>query len=291
MSTSSLAKEGQVNGGAGPAQAELPVLCVTDRSLCNRPLPEQVKRILKLGTPNVCPTNATARSDDAPTRLDGAGAWRDGKAMRTDGATAHPGDAPARRDDAGCSNAGVSEPETGELGLETEAPDICSALPRPTAVLLREKDLDARAYAQLARELAPVCAQAGVPLVIHTHVEVARVLGCRHLHLTLPVLAALAPGELQELAAEFELSTSCHSATDAVRAAECGCARIIAGHVYETGCKPGLEPRGLAFLRAVCAAVDIPVWAIGGVTPARLSDLRAAGAAGACIRSPYMLSR
>ena len=162
---------------------------------------------------------------------------------------------------------------------------------RPAGVLLREKDLDAAEYALLARQVAVMCESAGIPLVVHSHVEVARELGCRHLHLMLPSLEALPTEERTKLADEFELSTSCHSVSDATRAQELGCTRIIAGHVYETDCKPGLEPRGLTFLRNVCAAVDIPVWAIGGITCDKLPELREAGAAGACMMSAFMRAK
>lgn len=159
---------------------------------------------------------------------------------------------------------------------------------RPAAVLLREKDLDEEAYLFLARRVASLCDRAGVPLVVHTHAQIARELGCSYLHLTLPDLERLSETERAQLASEFELSTSCHSVEDACRAVELGCARILAGHVYETDCKPGVEPRGLVFLRAVCAAVNIPVWAIGGVTIDALPELRAAGASGACMMSAFM---
>lgn len=159
---------------------------------------------------------------------------------------------------------------------------------QPAAVLLREKDLDEHDYGQLASGVAGVCKEHGVPLVVHTHVEVARELECRYLHLTLPALEALPAAQREALAREFELSTSCHSVEDARRAQELGCTRILAGHVYETDCKPGLEPRGLQFLRAVCAAVDLPVWAIGGIDASRYSELAAAGASGACLMSAFM---
>ena len=158
----------------------------------------------------------------------------------------------------------------------------------PLYRLHAEKAALAADYAALAREAAAVCRAHGVPLVVHTHADVARELGCCYLHMTLAALEAFSQDERERLAGEFELSTSCHSVEDARRAVELGCARILAGHVYETDCKPGLEPRGLRFLCDVCAAVDIPVWAIGGVTPKRLSELRAAGAAGACMMSAFM---
>ena len=159
---------------------------------------------------------------------------------------------------------------------------------RPAGILLREKDLPEFAYAALARDVGKICQRFDVPLVVHTHVGVARELGCHHVHLTLPMLEAMPEAARTALLGEFELSTSCHSVVDAQRAQALGCTRILAGHVYETDCKPGLEPRGLTFLRNVCATVEIPVWAIGGITPERLAEVEAAGAAGACMMSAFM---
>lgn len=182
-----------------------------------------------------------------------------------------------------------SADESDALRLVGEEPaESPASMARPTAVLLREKDLPATRYAALAREVAGICRDRGISLVVHTHEKVARELGCRHLHLTLPDLLALPDARRRDLADAFELSTSCHSVEDALLAQRLGAARIIAGHVYETDCKPGLEPRGLCFLRDVCEAAALPVWAIGGVSPGKFDELEAAGAAGACMMSAYM---
>ena len=51
------------------------------------------------------------------------------------------------------------------------------------------------------------------------------------------------------------------------------------GPIYATTSKAtGLEPRGLALVRAVRAAVPCPVVAIGGITPETATAVRAAGA-------------
>ena len=84
------------------------------------------------------------------------------------------------------------------------------------------------------------------------------------------------------------LGTSCHSVEDAREAEKLGCTYITAGHVFATDCKKGLAPRGLDFLRAVCRAVDLPVWAIGGITPENFPSVRAAGARGGCVMSGLM---
>ena len=84
-----------------------------------------------------------------------------------------------------------------------------------------------------------------------------------------------------------------------------------AGHIFATDCKKGLPPRGLDFLKNVCDAVEIPVYAIGGINIApsddstasdappaydampdisvpRLADVMECGAAGGCIMSGMM---
>ena len=69
-----------------------------------------------------------------------------------------------------------------------------------------------------------------------------------------------------------------------------GCTYITAGHVFETDCKKGLPGRGLDFLRNVCAAVDIPVYGIGGIDADNIVLIRDAGASGACLMSSLMIS-
>ena len=95
----------------------------------------------------------------------------------------------------------------------------------------------------------------------------------------------------QEQKAHFKaLGASCHSVEDALEAQALGCTYITAGHVFETDCKKGLPGRGLEFLRNVCAAVDIPVYGIGGIAADNIALVREAGATGACLMSSLMVS-
>ena len=156
---------------------------------------------------------------------------------------------------------------------------------RPRAVVLREKDLSPDAYERLAREVLTLCRAAGVPCLLHTHAALALRLAAAGLHLPLALLRELPPAQRQRFAL---LGASCHSVED-VRAAErLGCSYVTLGHIYATACKPGLPPRGRDLLRRACAAARIPVYAIGGITPARLAEVCADGAAGACVMSGLM---
>lgn len=156
----------------------------------------------------------------------------------------------------------------------------------PQALILREKDLSPEAYGKLARQIAAICRQYDVPLILHNFPQVAEALGAEGLHLPLPLLRALAAAQRQRW---LYLGTSCHSVDDVREAVALGCTYLVAGHIYETDCKRGVPGRGLAFLRAACeAAGKVPVYAIGGITPDRLAEVQQAGAAGACVMSGMM---
>ncbi len=151
---------------------------------------------------------------------------------------------------------------------------VCAG--RPDAVLLRAKDLTPDAYLTLYGKAAAVGARYGVPVIAHSH-AVAEAPG---VHLPLPLARTMRP------AGRFGVSV--HAPEEAREAAALGAAWLVAGHIFATDCKRGLPGRGLGYLRAVCAAADVPVYAIGGITPESIADVLDAGAAGACIMSALM---
>ena len=151
---------------------------------------------------------------------------------------------------------------------------VCAG--RPDGVLLRAKDLAPDAYQALYAQAAAVGARYGVPVIAHSHALAA----APGVHLPLPLAREGRP------AGRFGVSV--HAPEEAREAAALGAAWLVAGHIYATDCKRGLPGRGLAYLRAVCAAADVPVYAIGGITPENIADVAAAGAAGACIMSALM---
>lgn len=155
----------------------------------------------------------------------------------------------------------------------------------PRAVILREKDLDEASYRALARDVLAICRKADIPCILHTYATVAMELGADGLHLPLPLLAKQGIG----LRSQFRvLGASCHSVQDVIEAQALGATYATVGHIYVTDCKPGVPPRGLAVLRECVQAATIPVYAIGGITRTRLTDVLATGAAGACVMSGLM---
>lgn len=156
------------------------------------------------------------------------------------------------------------------------------------SVILREKDLPENVYETLARQVVSICERYKKECILHTYMDAALKLGVRKIHLPLGLLEKTA-GDFPELLREFEaVGSSVHSVDEAQRAYEMGAAYITAGHVYATGCKKGLAPRGISFLKSVCAAVPIPVYGIGGINKDNIQEVLEAGAAAGCIMSGAM---
>lgn len=153
------------------------------------------------------------------------------------------------------------------------------------AVILREKDMTDGQYRSLAVESICVCRQYGVPCVLHNFPEIALELGATALHLPMQKLRSLREEERKRFRV---LGASCHTCKEALEAEALGCTYIMAGHIFETDCKRGLVPRGVDFLREVACAVEIPVFALGGINAANVGEVARTGAAGVCVMSGLM---
>lgn len=172
----------------------------------------------------------------------------------------------------------------GEADFLKQIEKIAAA--KPFGIVLREKDLPVKEYSALARKVRDICRSAGASLIVHGHPEVARELGIPALHMPLDALGKMSSEERKGFDV---LGASCHSVEDVLRAKAFGCDYVTAGHVYATDCKPGLPPRGADFLAEVCGpAAPMPVFALGGLTPARAPEVRRAGAVGFAMMSSAM---
>lgn len=164
-------------------------------------------------------------------------------------------------------------------------PDRIAALCRGgvSGVILREKDLSHKDYMSLSQQLLDICSRFCVPLIVNSDIDAARTLSVHRIQLPFPAFDCGA-----NQTAFSHIGVSVHSTPEARRAEQLGASSLIAGHIFPTDCKPNLAPRGLDFLRRVCASVRIPVYAIGGITRENIIDTLHAGAAGVCIMSELM---
>jgi len=141
---------------------------------------------------------------------------------------------------------------------------------------LRLKDAPGRDFLAAARAIAAICRSRDAILIVNDRVDIAMLADAHGVHLgqqDLPLDAArriAGPGMI--------IGISTHNLEQA-RAAENGGADYIGfGPMYPGGLKNIATGVGLGKLRAIRAAVKLPIVAIGGITEARVAETLAAGA-------------
>jgi thiamine-phosphate pyrophosphorylase len=143
-------------------------------------------------------------------------------------------------------------------------------------VQLRDKDLDARQMVERGRLAARVCAEHGVPFILNDRPDLALEIGADGVHVgqddASPALARriLGPGSIVGLSthAPEELESSRHEPVD----------YVSAGPVEPTPTKPGRPGTGPGYITLAVRRARRPVFVTGGVTPATVPALVAAGA-------------
>jgi thiamine-phosphate pyrophosphorylase len=115
-------------------------------------------------------------------------------------------------------------------------------------------------------------------ILVNDRLDVALSAGAAGVHLGsdgLPVgaVASATP-------AGFLVARSTHSRAEVEEAARAGASFVVFGPVFATPSKPGHPGVGLEALAEVVSSVDIPVFALGGMTPGRVFDVARTGACG-----------
>jgi len=147
------------------------------------------------------------------------------------------------------------------------------------AVQIREKDLTPRELYALAGEARDALRPLGTKVLINDRADIACAAGLDGVHLT---TTSLSPKAARCCVGDDALvAVSTHTLAEARFAEAFGADFITFGPVFHTASKaPYGPPVGLDALREVCAAVSIPVFALGGITPERVPACLNAGAHG-----------
>lgn len=150
-------------------------------------------------------------------------------------------------------------------------------------IQIREKDLSGRELFALT-EKALRLVDRRCKVLVNGRLDVALAVGADGVHLGEQELrVADARSFLRQVPPprEFLLGASTHSLRAVLEAAQAGADYAFFGPVFPTPSKADMgQPQGVDALREVCAAVSIPVLAIGGVSSSNARDCLAAGAAG-----------
>ena len=159
------------------------------------------------------------------------------------------------------------------------------------ALTLREKDLNKNEYLKLIEKIYPICQKYKINLILHQNYDLNlddkyKIDG---IHLSYSIFKSLNQNIKAELIKKYKrIGVSVHSLEEAKDVENLGASYVVAGHIFKTDCKKGLEPRGLKFVEDLSSALSIPIFAIGGIDEKNSLSVINSGAFGLCIMSTLM---
>jgi thiamine-phosphate pyrophosphorylase len=152
-------------------------------------------------------------------------------------------------------------------------------------IQIRERDLEARALAQLVTDVLAMTRGTATRVVVNDRLDVALACGADGVHLRGDSLSIAAARRLAP--APFLIGRSVHAPDEA--AAADGADYLIAGTVFASASKSFAPPQlGVSGLRALVAAAPAPVLAIGGITLNCVAAVAESGAAGVAAIGMFM---
>lgn len=151
-------------------------------------------------------------------------------------------------------------------------------------LVLREKDLTEEEYTEYAKRALRLCN-------IHQKTCILQHFGKAAIRLHVPRFQCSLPYLETHSSLLYYMTTlgvSVHSAAEAKRAEDLGATYIMASHIFPTACKPKEPPIGVEELKNICQAVKLPVYALGGITPQTVGQLKDVPIKGVALMSGLM---
>jgi thiazole tautomerase (transcriptional regulator TenI) len=169
----------------------------------------------------------------------------------------------------------------GKMPMDQLAEILSVIHPFVSAVHLREKQRTAREL----YDAITLFIKRDVPLTkvfVNDRVDVAIAAGAAGVQLAFHSLeAAIVKKHFPQLT----IGCSVHSLQEAIKAQQDGASYAVYGHIFPSHSKPNLPPRGLDELKKLTNSLDIPIIAIGGITPQNARKVIHAGAKGIAVMS------
>lgn len=179
-----------------------------------------------------------------------------------------------------CTDRGLMRSPTIEEAVE-------QAILGGTGVIqLREKDIDAKDFYELAVSLKKITERYQVPLIINDRVDIALACDADGVHIgqrDIPaklVRRMIGPDKL--------LGVSAATLEEAVQAVKDGADYLGIGAMYATNTKDDAEIVTISELKQIREAVDVPIVVIGGINLDTLDNFKGYGIDGLAVVSAVM---
>ena len=152
-----------------------------------------------------------------------------------------------------------------------------------TCVQLREKALSDEEFLAEALEIRELCGRYHVPFFINDNVEIAIRCKADGIHVGQEDMAAAQVR--RRVGPDMMIGVSAHSVEEALEAVKHGADCLGVGAMFSTSTKLDAHVLGYQTLKDICAAVDIPVTAIGGINEENMMRLSGSGVDGVALVS------
>ena len=146
-------------------------------------------------------------------------------------------------------------------------------------IQLREKGWPVERQRALAAALVALARPRGAKVLLNGEPERARAWGCDGVHFTSAALSAAASRP-----SDLICAASCHTRADIERAGALGFDFAVLGPVLPTPTHAGMPALGWEGFAAMAERTPLPIFALGGLTPADLPAAIARGAHGVALR-------
>ncbi len=152
-----------------------------------------------------------------------------------------------------------------------------------TIVQLREKDLDYESFLKEAMEISALCKRYKVPFIVNDNVDIAIKSHADGVHIGQSDMNLLEARKL--LGENMIIGVSAHTVEEALEAVNNGADYLGSGAMFSTSTKTDVNTLSKETLKDICAAVNIPVVAIGGISKLNMPELANCGIDGVALVS------
>tara|TARA_B100002049_G_scaffold190946_1_gene147914 strand:- start:67 stop:678 length:612 start_codon:yes stop_codon:yes gene_type:complete len=151
------------------------------------------------------------------------------------------------------------------------------------AIQLREKDLSDTELRSVAVPINHICKAYSAKLFINSNIGVATDVGVDGVHLPESLLDTIQKAKARNLL----VGCSVHDLDVAQKVQVAGANFVTYSPIYPTMSKPN-PAVGLKSLKRIVGSLDIPVFALGGITPSKVPECLNSGAFGVAAMSSVM---
>ena len=170
------------------------------------------------------------------------------------------------------------------VGKQTLYEQVESALKGgATCIQLREKNLDEAAFLEEAVALKKLCGSYSVPLIINDNIDIAVKCGADGIHVGQSDMEVA--NVRKAVGDKMIIGVSAQTVEQALAAQSAGADYLGVGAVFPTSTKLDASEVSHQTLKEICAAVDIPVTAIGGINKGNITELSGTGVDGVALVS------